>query len=86
MCLIVLKDFGADKFYRFKNNPQPNYGLLSFIFIGTYVTRKFGHTSTQDPPVSDEDQRGIDLNSPLAIIKWDDPDNIVHGKRSPNLG
>lgn len=53
--LFVLKEYGADKYYRFKNNLLHLFPLLTTICTGSYATREFAYTSTQDPPDTDDE-------------------------------
>jgi hypothetical protein len=73
-----LQNYGADKYYRFRNNPPRNYPLLSYVFTGSFATGELGHASTQSPPDTDEedcqfDNQFIDLNSPCAIVDLEEP-------------
>jgi len=43
--LFVLKEYGADKYYKFKNNPPRHFPLLTFIFAGLYATRELAYAS-----------------------------------------
>jgi len=76
--LFVLKEYGANKYYSFTTNLSRLFPLLTTIFTGSYATREFAYTRTQDPPDTD-DKRGfdnplIDLNNLCAIIDLEEPD------------
>jgi hypothetical protein len=76
--LFVLKEYGVDKYYKFKNNTPRLFPLLTTIFAGSYATGELAHANTQDPPDTD-DERGfddplIDLNNPCAVIDLEDLD------------
>jgi hypothetical protein len=85
--LFVLKEYGADKYYKFKNNPPRHFPLLTFIFAGLYATRELAYASTQDPPDTDEerdfDDPLIDLNNLCAVIDLEEPDMPRAGIRMP---
>jgi hypothetical protein len=85
--LFVLKEYGADKYHKFKNNPSRLFPLLTTIFMGSYATGEFAYASTQDPPDTD-DERGfddplIDLNNLCAVIDLEEPDMPRAGIRMP---
>jgi hypothetical protein len=87
MCSIVLKDYGADRFYKFRNNPPLLFPLLTTIFTGSYATGQYAYASTQDPPDTN-DERGLDdpviyLNSSCAIIDLDELEMPCPGRRMP---
>jgi hypothetical protein len=87
--LFVLKDYSADKYYRFRNNPMRLFSLLTTIFKGSYATREFVYASTQDPPDTDDelgfDDLLIDLNSLCAIIDLEEPKMSRAGRRMPQF-
>jgi hypothetical protein len=85
--LFVLKEFGADKYYKFKYNPPRLFPLLTSIFAGSYATRELAHASTQDSPDTD-DERGndnplLDLNNPCIVIDLEELDMPRLGIRMP---
>jgi hypothetical protein len=86
--LFVLKEYGADKYYKFKNNPPRLFPLLTTIFARSYATGELAYASTQGPPNTD-DERGfddpvIDLNNPCAVIDLEELDMPRAGIRLPS--
>jgi hypothetical protein len=85
--LFVLKEYGADKYYKFKNNPPRLFPLLTSIFAGSYATGELAHASTQDPPDTDDehgfDDSLLDLNNPCAVIDLEELDMPRAGIRMP---
>jgi hypothetical protein len=76
--LFFFKEYGEDKYYKFKNNPPHLFPLLTTIFAGSYATGEFAYSSTQEPPDTD-DERGfddplIDLNNPCVVIDLEELD------------
>jgi hypothetical protein len=85
--IFVFKEYGADKYYRFKNNLPCLFPLFTTIFTVSYATGEFAYASTQDPTDID-DERGfddplIDLNNPCAVIDLEEPDMPHAGIRMP---
>jgi len=85
--LFVLKEYGADKYYKFKYNPSRLFPLLTSIFAGLYATGELAHTSTQDPPDTDDehgfDNPLLDLNNLCAVINLEELDMPRVGIRMP---
>jgi hypothetical protein len=85
--MFVLKEYGADKYYKFKNNLPRLFPLLTSIFAGSYATGELAHASTQDPPDTDDersfDDPLLDLNNLCAVIDLEELDMPRAGIRMP---
>jgi len=85
--LFGLKEYGADKYYKFKNNPSRLFPLLTIIFAGSYAMGELAHASTQDLPDTDDehwfDNPLLDLNDPCAVIDLEELDMPRAGIRMP---